>query len=72
MNIENKQIVIDSLSVTSFPPKTVVTVIIQEEIINNIYKTIGTYTLSFERTYQNTGDPELLAEIASVLEGIPE
>jgi hypothetical protein len=72
MNITNKQITVDSISITSFPPKTVATVTIQDEIAENIFKSAGTYTLTFDRVYQNSGDTELLADIGEILAGLPE
>lgn len=70
MDITNKQVTVESMSVTSFPPKTTASVVVREEIATDIFKVVDTFTLSFERAYQNTGDPSLLAAINDKLASI--
>lgn len=71
MNLENKIITVSFMSVTGYPAETVAKVVITEEIMSGVYKTLDTYDLKFEQVYQSPDDPALLAAINEKLAELP-
>lgn len=72
MNLENKIINIEMMSVTSYPPDTTVTVSISEEILEGVFRHIGKYNIKFDQIFQSSSDPALLQMVNEKLSLIPE
>lgn len=72
MDLTNKVITIESLSVNSYPPESTAKVQVTQEIAPNVFKEIGTYNLKFEVVFTGFDDPGLMALINQVLTGIPD
>jgi hypothetical protein len=72
MNLTNKIITISYMSVITYPEETTVKVVLSQEILPGVFKTLDTFDLKFEAVYQNTSDPALLAAINDKLSQIPE
>jgi hypothetical protein len=72
MNLTNKQVTILSLTTTTYPELSKVSVSVSTEIIPGVQKTLGTYTLEIQRIFSSTSDPSLLAAIQEMLTAIPE
>jgi hypothetical protein len=72
MNLQNKNVTIESLSVNSYPPESTVKVAVSEELLPGVFKNLGTYTLKFEMVFNSFNDPNLLAVVADMLEQLPD
>ena len=72
MNLENKIVHIEYMSVVTYPAQTTVRVLVKEEIAEMVYKTVGDYTLSFDERFDSTTDSALLIAVNEKLSQIPE
>jgi hypothetical protein len=72
MNLTGKLVAIKSLSVNSYPGEATVEVHITQEIADDIFKNIGTYSLHFNNIFNGIGDPALLAAVNDKLALIPD
>jgi len=70
MDLTNKIITVVYMSVVSFPEETSVKVTVSQEIAPGVFKTLDTYDLKYDRLYNNTSDPALLAAINETLSTI--
>ena len=71
MDLSNKIVTIETLTVVSYPPEATVKVSVSEEILPQMFKTIGQYTFKFEAVFTGFDDPNLLSGINAFLEQIP-
>lgn len=72
MNLENKTINIEMMSVVSYPPETTVTVNISEEILEGVFRHIGKYNIKFDNSFHSSSDPALLQLVNEKLSLIPD
>lgn len=72
MDLTNKVITIESLSVNSYPPESTAKVQVTQEIAPNIFKEIGTYNLKFEVVFTGFDDPGLMSLVNQALTSIPD
>lgn len=72
MDLSNKAVIITMLSSTTFPPSTNVEVRVSEEVLPNIHKVVGVYSLNFQDLYSGLEEPALLAAVHDQLMLIPE
>ncbi len=72
MNLENKNISVTALSVSTYPPESKATVAVTEEVLEGIFKTIGTFEIKIDQAYHSMSDPALLNEIHERLVLIPD
>jgi len=71
MNLENKIVNVVSLSVVTYPPEARVTINVSEEIMEGVFKTIGTYDMKFDILFHSASDPALLNLIYEKLAQLP-
>lgn len=71
MDLTNKIITVSFMSVSAYPVETTVKVVISQEIMPLVFKTLDTYDLKFEAQYQSPSDPALLAAINEKLLELP-
>lgn len=71
MDLTNKQVTIQSLSVNTFPPSTVAKVVVSEEVIPGVFVAVATYDMTFDKTYNGLEEPALLAAINEKLLLVP-
>jgi hypothetical protein len=72
MNLENKTVTIEMMSVVSYPPETTVTVNISEEIFEGLFRHIGKYDIKFDSIFHSSSDPYLLQLVNEKLSLIPD
>lgn len=72
MNLENKTINVEMMSVTSYPPETTVIVNISEEILEGVFRHIGKYSIKFDQIFHSSSDPALLQMVNEKLLLIPD
>lgn len=72
MDLTNKQVSIEMLQSTTYPPETTAKVIVKEQLTESVSKVIGTYELKFYRVYPGSDEAALLADIQEQLATIPE
>lgn len=70
MDLSNKIVTIVFMSVNSYPEETTVKVSLSQEIAPGVFKTLDTYDLKYDRIFQGTEDPALLAAINDTLSGL--
>ena len=71
MDLTNKIVNINALSMSTYPPVTVVKVNLTQEIALGVFKQLDSYDLKFDQAYQATDDPALLAAINEKLASLP-
>jgi hypothetical protein len=71
MNLTNKLINIESLTVVSYPPESTVKVTVSEEVIPGAFQVTGTYSLKFDTLFSGFNDPQLLQFVNEVLINLP-
>lgn len=72
MNLDNRQVTIQSMSVLTYPPVTTVKVVVTEEPIPDVFKVVGNFEVRFEQIFTVIDDANLLALINEKLRLIPE
>lgn len=71
MDLSNKIVSIDSMTVVGYPPESTVKVNISEEVIPGVFQQTGHYMLKFEAVFNGFDDPALLALINEKLLQLP-
>lgn len=71
MNLSNKTVTIETLTVVSYPPESNVKVNISEEVLPGIFKSVGQYVLKFDAIFTGFDDPNLLSSVNTLLEQLP-
>ena len=71
MDLTNKTITVSFMSVNSFPAETTVKVVISQEIVEGVFKTLDTYDLKFPQIFSSPDDAALLAAINEKLTSLP-
>ena len=71
MDLSNKIVTVENLTVVSYPAESTVKVSVSEEILPQVFKTLGQYTFKFEAIFTGFDDPNLLSGINAYLEQIP-
>lgn len=71
MNLENKIVTLQTISSTTYPPETKVTVSVKEEISDGVYVVKAYYDITFDKLY-NFNDPGLLSAVNEKLSALPE
>ena len=72
MDLTNKQVSINTMSVSTFPPETTVKVEVRQALTDSVYKTLGTYEIKFPMVYMGSDQAALMAAIYEKLAEIPE
>lgn len=72
MDLTNKQVAIVMMTVGMNPPETTVKINITREVDTNMFQTISSFDIKFERMYQSMSDPDLLTAIYEKLALIPD
>ena len=70
MDLTNKQIRITSTSITSYPPKTVVSCQVLLPIVSDINEVVGTYELVFEDFFSGRADPALISAVSEKISSL--
>jgi hypothetical protein len=63
MNLDNKQVTIQSMSVQTYPPVTTVKVAVTEETLPDVFKVVASFDIRFEQIFTVIDDANLLALI---------
>jgi len=71
MDLTNKIVNINALSMTTYPPSTLVKVNLTQEVAPGIFKQVDSYDIQIDAGYQSTDDPALLAAINEKLAALP-
>jgi hypothetical protein len=71
MDLSNKIVTTETLTVVSYPPESTVRVSVSEEIYPGVFKTVGQYVFKFESIFSGFDDPNLQANINTILEQLP-
>lgn len=71
MNLSNKTVTIETLTVVSYPPESSVKVSVSEEVLPGVFKSVGQYVLKFEAIFSGFDDPNLLSNVNVILEQLP-
>ncbi len=71
MDLTNKIISINTLSMTTYPPSTSVKVNLIQEVASGVFKQVDSYDINLDVGFQSTDDPALLAAINEKLAALP-
>lgn len=72
MDMTNRQISINRLSVNNIERQTILQVSVTEEVAEGIQRQIGVYDFKINKTFSGIADPQLIPAINEVLASIPE
>jgi len=72
MDLSNKTVTVNRVSVNSMDRISRVQVSIQETIAEDVERQVGVYDLVLNKAYNGQSDPQLMPDIRTKLESIPE